>query len=172
MTVSIHLVQTDEERQIVWHFFLAFFYDLSRYDPDIVIAGSGLPHYAPSGNPEPRTFDEFIASNRWIRGDCFQYLVRVDDRPAGYAIVCTDRGVLPAEIDFMLLDFYVAPKYRGLGIGRQAARLVFDAQRGAWQLFELASNAPARAFWLRVLDEYTGGQFENLDNGTQQRFRN
>lgn len=172
MHVSITPVETEEDQRTVWHFFLAFFYDLSRYDPAMVIVESGLPHYAASGNPEPRTVDEFIASNFWVRGECGQYIIRVDGHPAGYAIVCSGCAHIPPEIDFELLDFYIAPPYRGQGIGRQAARLVFDAHRGAWQVFELAANQPAKAFWLRVIGEYTGGSFENLDGGTQQRFTN
>ncbi|MCO5244691.1 MAG: GNAT family N-acetyltransferase [Anaerolineae bacterium] len=172
MNITIDLVSSEAGRQTVRHFFLAFFYDLSRYDPGIVIVESGLPHYVPSGNPAPRTFDEFIESNFWVRGDCVQHIIRVDGLPAGYATVCSDCDHIPPEIDFELLDFYIAPPYRGQGIGRQAARLVFDAHRGAWQVFELATNEPAKAFWRRVIDEYTGGSFENLDGGTQQRFRN
>lgn len=172
MKISTTRVDTDDEQRIVWHFFLAFFYDLSRYDPNIAIVESGLPHYEPSGNPRPRTFDEFIESNFWVRGGCAQHIIRVDGRPAGYAIMCSSFEHIPPEIDYELLDFYIAPKYRGQGIGRQAARLVFDAHRGAWQVFELATNEPAKTFWLRVIDEYTGGRFENLDEGTQQRFMN
>ena len=47
-----------------------------------------------------------------------------------------------------------------------------NSYRGAWQVYELPTNQPAKAFWHRVIDEYTGGQFENLDKGTRQRFRN
>ena len=172
MNISITRVETDDDQCVVWHFFLAFFYDLSRYDPDIAIVESGLPHYEPSGNPRPRTFDEFIESNFWVRGDSFQYIIRADEQPAGYAVVCSGNAHIPPEIDFELLDFYIVPKYRGQGIGRQAARLVFDAHRGAWQVFELAANEPAKVFWLRVIGEYTGGVYQNLDDGTQQRFTN
>ena len=172
MKTTIDLAKSPNDRRIIRHFFLAFFYDLSRYDPGIVIVKSGLPHYAPSGNPEPCTFDEFIASNFWVRGDCTQYIIRVDGQSAGYAIVCSDCDHIPPEIDYELLDFYIAPKYRRQGIGRQAARLVFDAHRGTWQVFELAANEPARAFWHPVIEEYSGSNYENLDDGTQQRFRN
>ncbi len=172
MNVSITRVENTDDQRVIWHFFLAFFYDLSRYDPNIAIVESGLPHYVLSGNQEPRAFDEFITGNFWVRGDCAQHIIRVDGQPAGYAIVCSGCDHIPPEIDYELLDFYIAPKYRGRGIGRQAARLVFDAHRGAWQVFELATNEPAKAFWLRIIGEYTGGRFENLDDGTQQRFAN
>lgn len=172
MNVSIDRVKSEEEQRVVWHFFLAFFYDLSRYDPSIMIVESGLPHYEPSGNPRPRTFDEFVQTNRWVRGDCIQYIIRADGQPAGYATVCSGCEHIPPEIDYELLDFYIVPKYRGQGVGRQAARLVFDAHRGAWQVFELDANEPAKAFWQRVIGEYTGGNFRSLDNGTQQRFTN
>ncbi|MEZ4767440.1 MAG: hypothetical protein R2844_03335 [Caldilineales bacterium] len=115
MNVTIDLAASETDRNAVRHFFLAFFYDLSRYDPNITIAASGLPHYVPSGNPAPRTFAEFIESNFWVRGDCFQYVLRVDAQPAGYAIVCSNCEHIPPDIDYELLDFYIAPKYRGRG---------------------------------------------------------
>jgi hypothetical protein len=39
-------------------------------------------------------------------------------------------------------------------------------------VFELARNAPALAFWHRIIGEYTDGRYEDLDGGTQQRFAN
>ena len=51
MNVSIDLVKSDDEQRVVWHFFLAFFYDLSRYDPNITIVESGLAALRAFGQP-------------------------------------------------------------------------------------------------------------------------
>jgi len=152
--------------------FLAFFYDLSQYDPNLVINIHGLPTWAPSGLPGPSNLEEFVRINWWIRGDCLRYIIRVDDNPAGYLIICNKREHLTPEVDFELVDFYIAPKYRRQGVGRIAARLAFDTQHGVWQVFELAANTPALKFWHDIIGEYIHGQYTDLDGGTQQRFRN
>lgn len=38
--------------------------------------------------------------------------------------------------------------------------------------YQLARNLPARRFWQEVIGEYTKEQFENRQDGTEQRFRN
>ncbi len=70
------------------------------------------------------------------------------------------------------MDFFITPKYRGQGVGRLAARAAFDLHHGRWQVEELARNAPAIRFWHHVIDKYTRGQYENRNNGAQQRFAN
>ncbi len=58
------------------------------------------------------------------------------------------------------------------GIGRKAALQALELYHGRWVICQLEKNLPARAFWQTVLTEYTRGQYENLDGGTQQRFSN
>ena len=171
MNVTIEIA-TPETLPIVKNMFVAYFYDLSQYDDGIVINASGLPYWAAFGLPGPKTLEECIAMNWWIRDQCAAILIRAAGNPAGFAFVCADKTHIPLEIDFELLDFYIAPKYRRQGIGTLAARQLFDSRRGVWQLFELAKNAPALEFWHGFLVEYTGGIYENRDNGTQQRFDN
>jgi predicted acetyltransferase len=160
------------EMHIVRNFFVGYFYDMTQYDPNLIINEHGLPMWEPFGLPGPRTADECAPFNWWIRDDCEHYIIRADSHPVGFVIILRDKNHLLPEIDQELMDFYVAPKYRRQGIGQQAARLAFELYQGMWQVFQLDLNTPARVFWQGVINEYTGGQYENLDNGTQQRFRN
>ncbi len=162
----------EQEAQIVKNFFVAYFYDMSQYDDNLIINAYGLPMWEPFGLPGPTTFEECVQFNWWIRDKCFLYLIRANENPAGFVIICADKSHLAPEIDYELLDFYIAPKYRRTGIGQQAARAAFDLFQGRWQVFELAKNTPALIFWQKVIADYTGGQYENLDSGTQQRFSN
>ena len=107
-----------------------------------------------------------------MRAEGLQYLIGCDGQTVGYAIVLADKAHLAPGVEFELLDFYILPRFRGLGIGRRAASQLFDRHHEVWQIFELARNLPARAFWQRTIEEYTDGDFESLDGGTQQRFRN
>lgn len=161
-----------EEMDIIRHFFVAYFYDLSAYDDQIVINTYGLPVWQPFGLPGPHTVDECARYNWWDRDDHLAYLIRVEGGPAGFFFICADARHLATGIDYELTDFYIAPKYRRQGIGRQAARQAFDLYRGTWQVFQLKRNEPALRFWHTLIAEYTGGHFDDLDNGTQQRFNN
>jgi predicted acetyltransferase len=100
------------------------------------------------------------------------YLIRVEGNPAGFAIICTDKKHLPKEVDYELMDFYIAPKYRRQGVGKQAAYRALDLYRGRWVVYQLEKNVSARRFWQSVVAEYTNGHYEDLDEGTQQRFTN
>lgn len=162
----------DNDRHVVTNMFTAYFYDMSQYDPNLIINQHGLPMWAPSGLPGPRSHEEAVTFNWWIRDRCELYIIRADGWPAGFVIVCADKGVLPEGVDFELMDFYIAPKYRRQGVGRQAARAAFDLHHGTWLVYQLEANLPARRFWQTVIAHYTGGAYENLDGGTQQRFRN
>ena len=173
MTLPVELrPATRDTLPVVRNLFVAFFYDLSAYDPNLVINEYGLPTWAPSGLPGPRTLDECAAFNWWIRDRCSPYLILAGDQIAGFLHVCADREHLPPDVDFELMDFYIAPPFRRQGVGWQAARLIFDAYRGNWRVFELAKNGPALAFWHRRIADYTNDNFQNIDNGTQQRFNN
>jgi predicted acetyltransferase len=165
-----------DERQIVDNMFTAYFYDLSQYDDYLLINAHGLPVWALDGQePEdgPRTHEECRRFNWWVRDTCELYVIRADSRPAGFVIICPAPAEhMPVGIDYELMDFYIAPKYRRRGVGARAARLAFDLHRGAWVVYQLERNLAARTFWQRAVGEYTGGRFENHQAGTEQRFRN
>lgn len=163
---------THETRYIVQNMFVSYFYDLSQYDDQIIINAHGLPMWEPFGLPGPRTADECAPFNWWIRDKCQLYIIEVAGQPAGFVIILADKTELIPEVDIELMDFYIVPKYRRQGLGRQAARAAFGLYHGRWQVFQLERNAAARAFWQAIIKDYTHDQYENLDGGTQQRFNN
>lgn len=169
---------TNETRPVIHHLFLQFFYALAEFDQYIYINDFGLPIYRPDGPPPrgsaPETFDEAVRMNFWVRDQCEQFIIRANGLTAGYAIVAAGLEHLPRGVDYELLDFYIAPPYRRSGVGRQAARLVFDLYRGEWVVFELQRNEPAKRFWRKVIREYTRGNFAESETGydVSQRFGN
>jgi predicted acetyltransferase len=80
---------------------------------------------------------------------------------AGFALV--DDSVSFRENEHWMAQFFVVRKYRRQGIGREAARRVFDLMRGRWEVGQVRRNLPAQAFWRRVIAEYTGGRFVEHD---------
>ncbi len=168
MQISLTRGGADDDT-IVENMFTMFFYELSRYDDKMEITRFGLPVYMPQGAP-PQTHGECVRVNWWVRGGGERYVIRADGVPAGFLIILNGLSVLPAGITIELADFWIVPKYRGRGVGRDAARLAFDLHHGSWVVYQLPRNEPAKRFWHRVIDEYTGGHFAMLEDGAQQRF--
>ncbi len=172
MQVLIGLERTTEQTEhIVKNMFVAYLSDTAPYSDECVINEHGLPTWGAFALPTPRTHDECVRYNWWIRDRCEVYIVRADGTPAGFVVILTDLLHLPPGVDYEVIDFYIMPKYRGQGVGRLAARAAFDLHHGCWQVSELARNTPALRFWHSVINEYVDGQYEDLDNGTRQRFQ-
>ncbi len=164
--------ETEQTAQALRNMFTVYFSELSQWDDLLELNEWGLPVWVEYGVPMPGTHDECARYNWWIRGDCRRFLIEADGKVAGFVIVNTGPRFLPPDTDFEVLDFFVAHKYRRTGVGQAAARAVFDAFRGRWEVEELVGNRAAVAFWNQVVAGYTGGQYESLDNGARQRFRN
>jgi len=90
----------------------------------------------------------------WTEAEHHPFLIRVDAKLAGFALV----------------------KERRHGVGGRAAGLLFDRFPGPWELRQRPENHDATAFWRRAIAHYTGGQFEDATwnderwRGPVQRF--
>jgi predicted acetyltransferase len=69
-------------------------------------------------------------------------------------------------------EFFVRKAHRRLGIGRDAAKLIFDRFAGDWEIVEYQRNPGSVSFWRGVLTSYCKGRFtERTRNGeVHQRF--
>ena len=105
-------------------------------------------------------FVETDAYDRYgVDGGHHALLLRVAGRPAGFAIV-DERSSLPRSKDRRFVaEFFVVRAHRGRGVGSAVARAVFDRFPGRWQVFQMAENTAAQAFWRRVVAAYTGGRY-------------
>jgi predicted acetyltransferase len=90
------------------------------------------------------------------------FLVRVGGVLAGFAIVA-ERSRLSGDAAVRdMAEFFVLRKYRGAGVGERAATALFDRFGGTWEVRQKAENAPATAFWRRIIGRYTNGSFEDF----------
>jgi predicted acetyltransferase len=98
-----------------------------------------------------------VEGSRW-RADWrgYPFLVRVDAALAGFALV---KRIAADPATFDMGEFFILRKFRRHGIGKRAARLLFDRHPGLWEVREMPSNTPAQAFWRRIIAEYTQGNF-------------
>ncbi len=90
------------------------------------------------------------------------FLIRVDGRLAGFALVHGQSHLTGDEAVTDMAEFFVLRKYRRRGVGERAARFLFDRFRGRWEVREKRENQAATAFWRRVIARYTGGRFDEV----------
>jgi predicted acetyltransferase len=76
-------------------------------------------------------------------------------------------------IDHRLSEFFVLRRFRRLGVGRDAAQLIFNRFAGQWEVTEYLRNAGAVSFWRRVIAAYTRGTYTEriIDGEVRQLFR-
>ena len=97
----------------------------------------------------------------WSEPERVPFLLRVDGRWAGFALVRT--GV-PHD----LAEFFVMRKYRRRGVGIAAARELFARLPGEWQVRQMRANVDASAFWRRAIP--VAFVEEEIEAGPVQRF--
>ncbi len=112
----------------------------------------------------------------WVEPDREALLIRADGQLAGFALVnAFAHSGLPT--DFSMAEFFVARKYRRLGVGQAAAVEVIRARPGQWDIAVTRKNDPAKPFWRWVAAAASVGEVEELDrdddlwNGLILRFR-
>jgi predicted acetyltransferase len=98
---------------------------------------------------------------RWFADETSHpLLILKNDKPAGFALVSRPPRHQRQEVDFRMADFFITPRSRRLGIGRDAAALIFNRFAGTWEIVEFVYNKPAVSFWRAIVGGYTGGKFK------------
>jgi predicted acetyltransferase len=85
------------------------------------------------------------------------FVIRASGRVAGFVLV--QRGS-PFSDDPDVLDvaeFFVLRRFRGQGVGRAAAELLWDRLPGRWSVRAAVNNGDAVSFWRGVVGAYTKG---------------
>lgn len=104
---------------------------------------------------------------RWFADETSHPLIILkNDKPAGFALVSRPPRHQRAQVDFRMADFFITLRSRRLGIGRDAAALIFNRFAGTWEIVEFVYNKAAVSFWRAIVGGYTGGKFrETLSQG-------
>ena len=124
------------------------------------------------GSDNPRGHEIFA---NWFANDQSHPLVILKgSETVGFALVTRPRIPAAGEVaaDYHMSEFFVRKAHRRSGVGRDAARLIFDRFAGDWEILEYQRHPGAVAFWRRVLSTYNKGKFtERSRNGeVHQRF--
>jgi len=102
--------------------------------------------------------DELLA--RWFADDSSHPLVILhDNKPVGFALVSRPPRNLREKTDFRMAEFFIELRSRRIGIGREAAQMIFNRFDGNWEVTEFLYNRPAVTFWRSIVSQYTNGQY-------------
>ena len=126
-----------------------YLYDLGTID------GWNISADGVFGNPEK--IERF-----WTERGRRSFFIYADTALAGFALI-RDEATYAGPGTHEISEFFVLRKFRRLGVGEEAARMLFDLAPGPWELSQLASNVVAQQFWRAVIDRYTGGKFSETD---------
>lgn len=142
------------ERPLLERLLQLYLYDFSEFDHDQVDA-DGRYTYFDAELPDFLSKPEY----RFL-------LVRVDGQPAGFALIRREAGTGGGSAHHYLYEFFIMRAFRRRGLGREVAFALFDRYPGRWEVGEIAANAPAVAFWRRVIGDYTGGHYRERQTDT------
>jgi predicted acetyltransferase len=123
------------------------------------------------GADSPREHEIFA---NWFANDqSHPLLILKGAVPVGFALVTRPRipAAGEAAADYNMSEFFVRKAHRRIGIGRDAATLIFDRFAGEWEIVEYQRNPGAVAFWRRVLSVYSKGQFKERSRHGEIRQR-
>jgi predicted acetyltransferase len=87
------------------------------------------------------------------------FLIRCDARIAGFAFATIGSPATEDPTDLDVAEFFVLRGHRRSGVGRQAARALWDRLPGRWVVRVSQANQTGLAFWSESIRAYTGGAF-------------
>ena len=108
----------------------------------------------------------------WNEEGRFPYLIRVDGKIAGFALICPHCKYRKEEDARCIGEFFVMLKYRRMGIGLNVAAQLFDKHRGLWEISYWRNNLPAGRFWKKVVEKYTKNNYRvfEIENSIEMGF--
>ena len=139
MTVTVALASRSQE-PLLQHLFQLYTHDFSDFWAD-----TDRGDLLPDGRFAAYPLDEYWTEPAWSAS-----LIWRDDVLAGFALL-NDRTHTAVAVDHNVAEFFVLRKYRGRGVGRQAAAMIFSQYPGTWEVAVARKNVQARSFWRGVI---------------------
>jgi predicted acetyltransferase len=141
-TVTLEAMTRDDST-LVGNLLELYIHDLSAIFVDVELGADGRFGYPHLGS--------------YLSGasDRFPFLIRCDGRVAGFILARRGSPVAEDPLVLDVAEYFVLRRFRGLGVGRSAAKLLWDNLRGAWTIRAAAVNPRAVAFWRSVVGTYT-----------------
>jgi predicted acetyltransferase len=140
----------EEEKIILSHLIELYEYDFSEFENSDVNS-LGLYGYS-------------YLDYYWTEKNRYPYFIKVDGKLSGFVMVCGFCYVSKDKDTLFMSEFFVMKKYRKLGIGKFAAKEVFNMHKGKWELTVHPKNPVAMKFWANVIQECAGDNYKAFEN--------
>lgn len=144
--IELHLAQPSDYPSIE-NMMQFYSYDFSEWlplSPALSLGQNGLSTIRPK-------------ATYWARPTTQGFIIKVDGEVAGFVTV--DDEVNYPELDHNMGYFFVARRFRGKGVAKQALGLLLPRFVGRWQIFHIDDNRPAALFWKKFIADYTQDAF-------------
>ena len=108
----------------------------------------------------------------WEDSNKFPYIIENDGKHVGFVLV---KFTQAERLNyFSIAEFFILKKYRFSGVGKSVAIQIFDLHKGNWEVHQRSSNKPAQVFWVKVINEYSKGEFQERTESDKriQTFKN
>ena len=99
----------------------------------------------------------------WREDGRIPLIVQAGHRLVGFTLV-NRWSALNRQLDKSIAEFFILRKYRRIGVGSRAAKLLFERWPGRWEVPVASYNKPALSFWRKTIpavvdtsvEEYAG----------------
>lgn len=96
----------------------------------------------------------------WTEPDRFPFIVWVDRRLAGFALVKKGSDFSGKAEVWDMADFFLVRGVRGKGVGYTVAKSIWQQFPGPWEVRVITTNLPAQQFWARAISHFLGKAIE------------
>ncbi|SDD35512.1 Predicted acetyltransferase [Terribacillus halophilus] len=137
----IHIRKVKKSEEAMLHNLMQFYiYDFSKYISEIKLE-------------DDCTYKPFELSQYWEEKTHHAFFICLDAKIIGFTLVDIE------EIN-RVLEFFVLASYQSKGVGKAAARKLFESFSGYWKVSQIEKNYPAKAFWRSLIFDVTNGEME------------
>lgn len=140
----VHIRKVKKSEEALLHNLMQFYiYEFSKYIPKIKLESDC-------------TYKPFDLSRYWEEETHHAYFICLEAEVIGFALIQSDEKINT------VLEFFVLASYQGKGFGKTAARKIFKAFEGYWNVSQIEKNQPAQAFWRNIISDITKGEMEEV----------
>lgn len=129
-----------EDRAVLENLMQLYIYDFTQY-VEVPLRPDGRFQYS-------------LLSLYWTQPHRYPFFIKVDERLAGFALIKKGSELTGSLDVWDMAEFFVLRGERRHGVGRAAARQIWQRFPGSWEVRVLPANYGAVEFWRKALARF------------------
>lgn len=98
------------------------------------------------------------------------YLIERAGSIAGFIVVLLENMDTDPDPTHVIYDFMILKRFRRQGIGQDAVIQTLGLYKANWKIAQMQANAPAVAFWRKLLKAYTNNRYTEIFREDKQKY--